>query len=532
MRNGDESSVGLALPEGLLDQPVWRLLTSGGDPRLLVEPATGLNAYGCSPRPRPEAITFASCTASSISEGAYAAAEACRQGLRRDLAAGRFPDSFASEAESVRARLARLAGAELCPGSAIILTPSGTDAELLATALARRDPARALVSVLVGQEETGSGVVHAAAGRHFAARTALGVAASPGEVVAGMEGIALVTRKLRDPTGRLIAADEVETAVEHSVEQAVRGGAEVLLHVLDVSKTGLVAPSFALVRALAERHGTKLSVVVDACQFRTDPATIARYLAAGFLVLVTGSKFFTGPPFAGALLLPPDIAERACRRPLPAGLAAYATRDDLPPDWHAARAPLSLARNVGELLRWEAALFEMTRFCAVPAAERRATLAQFAAAITARLAASARLQLLPAAAVTRGPFATPDSWDGVRTIFPFTVRGDSGLCDLAALQRLHRAINLDLSDRPECLARDRMLAAQPCHIGQPVRLHADAERAGIAALRVAGGARLVSGVAFDPSLGADPPARLAREIGDAITAIDKIELLLSSSPAP
>src|SRR5690242_11601870 len=55
-----------------------QLLTAGGDSRLRVDPATGLNAYGCSPSPRPWAITFASTTATSISDHAFAAVERCR----------------------------------------------------------------------------------------------------------------------------------------------------------------------------------------------------------------------------------------------------------------------------------------------------------------------------------------------------------------------------------------------------------------------------------------------------------------------
>src|SRR5207248_5203474 len=48
--------------------PVELLMETGGDVRLRVDPESGLNAYGCSHRPRPWAITFASTTASSISE--------------------------------------------------------------------------------------------------------------------------------------------------------------------------------------------------------------------------------------------------------------------------------------------------------------------------------------------------------------------------------------------------------------------------------------------------------------------------------
>ena len=61
--------------------PLEALLVSGGDARLALDPLTGLNPYGCSPTPRPEAIDFASSTASSISMHAYLRAERTRQML-------------------------------------------------------------------------------------------------------------------------------------------------------------------------------------------------------------------------------------------------------------------------------------------------------------------------------------------------------------------------------------------------------------------------------------------------------------------
>lgn len=37
--------------------PLEQILTSGGDTRLHLDPATMLNGYGCRPFPRPEAYT-------------------------------------------------------------------------------------------------------------------------------------------------------------------------------------------------------------------------------------------------------------------------------------------------------------------------------------------------------------------------------------------------------------------------------------------------------------------------------------------
>ena len=75
--------------------PVECLLEAGGDVRLRVDPQTGLNAYGCSHRPRPWAITFASTTASSVSQRAYIAAESARRRITLSALAGRGNSALA-----------------------------------------------------------------------------------------------------------------------------------------------------------------------------------------------------------------------------------------------------------------------------------------------------------------------------------------------------------------------------------------------------------------------------------------------------
>ena len=57
------------------------LLVDGGDGRLALDPITGRNRYGCCPGPDPQLADFGSSTASVISEGGFAAAEALRQRL-------------------------------------------------------------------------------------------------------------------------------------------------------------------------------------------------------------------------------------------------------------------------------------------------------------------------------------------------------------------------------------------------------------------------------------------------------------------
>src|SRR5260370_36594900 len=68
---------------GELFLPLYRLLSGGGDPRLTVDPASGVNAYGCRPFPCPDTLSFASSTATSISQPAYDPAAEARQRLIR-----------------------------------------------------------------------------------------------------------------------------------------------------------------------------------------------------------------------------------------------------------------------------------------------------------------------------------------------------------------------------------------------------------------------------------------------------------------
>lgn len=70
---------------------------------------------------------------------------------------------------------------------------------------------------------------------------------------------------------------------------------------------------------------------MDACQLRLEDQNVRKYVSLGFLTLVTGSKFYCGPPFCGAVLFPPEaLAElQAGHEHLPAGFDDYFTRHEV-----------------------------------------------------------------------------------------------------------------------------------------------------------------------------------------------------------
>jgi hypothetical protein len=243
---------------------------------------------------------------------------------------------------------------------------------------------------------------------------------------------------LRTQEGLPLDPAGLDAAFETRAAQAVAAGQRVLLVLSDLSKSGLLAPSPACALGLRQRFAGHLDVLVDACQFRLSPATLRAYLGAGAMVAVTGSKFATGPAFSGALLLPRALAAAWKGRSLPGSLAAYSARADWPQGW-TARAALDADANLGLLMRWEAALAEIKAFQALPEPALRGFLADFAAAVRARLARPGALLALPAPDPLRG-LGTDQGWDAVATVFPFMLKRGRGVLDGDGVDKVYQTL--------------------------------------------------------------------------------------------
>jgi hypothetical protein len=501
------------------------LMETGGDIRLQRDPRSALNGYGCSHRPRPWAVTFASSTASSSSERGYRAADEARLKTTAALLAGGRREAVAASLQAVRDGIARVYG--LDAGTAIVLAASGTDTELLALALTHlAGPEAPIRNILIAPAETGRGVPMAARGVHFSVNTALGADVTQEAPIAGFRPDTAVTNvPLRRAEGGLRDPAAVEAEIVASVEAGIAAGARVILHGLDLSKTGLLAPRPALLRALRARFGGRFDIVIDACQARLSPASIRAYLALDAVVLITGSKFFTGPPFAGAALVPPGVAARLHAGRLPEGLDAYFGRDEFPPDCPAADA-LPPIGNYGLALRWHAALAEMRAFMAVAPARRAEILTRFAETVARKIAENPALRLLPRPAPVRGERDEP--WERLQSIFTFSLRAPHApgrfLTPVEA-RAVYLWLNADLS---ALLPTQAALAARICHIGQPVSLTQDGPEGLQGVLRVSAGARLISGEPSHQNFPEDQ--RIAREMADLGTVFDKIALILANWP--
>ncbi|MGY3034837.1 hypothetical protein ACVIIV_004007 [Bradyrhizobium sp. USDA 4354] len=503
--------------------PLDTLLVSGGDPRLALDPNDRVNAYGCAASPEPEVWNFASSTASTISQAAYDRAALAREELMHKCLFDEVEVAFDARCEDMRDELR--GHLQLSPRVDVVFSPSGTDSQLHALFLARTILGARPVTIMVGADQTGSGTIHTARGHHFSSMTASGIAVRKDGAVAGLAGASLALPLCEAAPGIAMRADADE-AVLHAVEATIAQGAPVLLQIMDSSKLGWRAPSAACLDEIARRWPRKVQIVVDACQARLGRRQLRSYLDRGYMVLISGSKFFGGPAFSGALLVPKGLSRSLDRiEGIAPGIFDYAGHCDWPMGWTALRSRFERRPNFGQWLRWEAALAEIGSYYAVPGAFRAGMLAELAAGIDSMIALSASLCPVPAATKMAG---VDDEEFAQRTIFPFTLLRDGKPVSIAETGAVHRALARDMSEEIGGSAADRDVAAQRCLIGQPVRLERQ-DGTPQAVLRLCVGARLVT-EAWSPDR-AEARRNVQRVLDRIAHVLVKIELLLGRGAA-
>jgi len=424
----------------LTDTARW--LTLGGDERILPSGSQGRNRYGCPPYPDPGVLAFGSSTASIISPQAYAAVDRLRSNMTDDA---RWR---AHQLKRQGDELAALLGIEDLEPE-VVLGPSGTDMHRLAVQLIRKIDGRHPACIMAEGAETGSGVPAALAG---------GEGDGP-----------IIPVRLRDDRGEPRAPAEVNAEAEEAAIRLDGQGHHCLLVITDVSKTGLLGPDMAMAARLQQRLSGRLRVLVDACQMRLSARTLRTYLNRGFWVILTGSKFLSGPTFSGALMLPKG------------------QRGDL--------SPPQTPSHPGLILRWEAALEELRAFRQLPDKRVHGILEAFAEAIHRHMAATPTLQPLPVPRLQR--FGGQDRrWDQVQTIFPFVPAAAGGPgdqmrpLDRQQSQLLYRSLQQSFPTRLHPAGGQRCLLGQPVPCGYRDGIPVSALRLSISARQVVDADRL------------------------------------------
>ena len=298
-------------------------------------------------RPAPHEIWFSStsCVAPSLFAQAAGLATLARLMAQEETQGPNLSGWF----DTLRARIGASFGA---PGTAVLLAPS---------IAAARDLARAVTY-----------------GIHGEAAWELSAGAAESQDMALEEGAVDIPLRLADgrPREALAIDGAAVTAARHM-------GGPLLIHLLDQSLSGLCGVSRASAEAIAKDH--KALTLVDASLMRVPDERLRADLAAGRMVLISGSTFLGGHGASAALLVPASLTARL-RHAAPEVYLRDAALYDMAADWRGFFCTEGAQRlNMGLGLRWSTALAELDRYMRMPEALREAILALFVRKVRTRL---------------------------------------------------------------------------------------------------------------------------------------------------
>ncbi len=475
-----------------LAKPTEYLLMAGGDLRLNIDEFQLLNKYGCRPFPRPEAYTFASSTATSVSNYAFDKTDKARSILIQNCLKKGLKNATIDFSELLKNNLRR--ALKIKDDCQIIFSPSGTDSSLQIGAITQIMTDKEITHVLVASDETGSGIATALNGRHFENTTALNYPVKQGDKIEGFRDVDLIKVPFRDENGQLKSSSTLDTEIFDAISKTNELGRHVVLHAMDQSKLGYQSPSEEMIGNLNTLDNLSIQIIVDGSQLRLDPIDIRQYLNKGYIVTITGSKYFTGPPYAGALIVPKSVSTsiNSVKNTIPKGLTNYYNHSDWPTSWYCSK-DLSDGFNYGSYMRWNAAIVEMDRYFKTPILYRNLGIEMFCNFVEDSIKEATFLEPLFGDETKINTYNTEKfGLRNIRTIFPFFILKNNEALAVDAVKKLYILLNSDISDQFESSSLEIIrLAAQKCHIGQAVDVKYGHDFQS-AVLRISLGARVIS----------------------------------------
>jgi len=510
-----------------LAKPTEYLLMSGGDLRLNIDEFQLLNKYGCRPFPRPEAFTFASSTATSVSNFAFDKTDKVRTILIQNSLKKGLKNATIEFSELLKNNLRK--ALKISNESQIIFSPSGTDSALQIAAITQIVSKKEITHVLVASDETGSGVPAALKGCHFENTSALNFPVKKGNRIEGFRDIDLIKISLRDENGTLKSHLQLDNEVFTAISKTNELGRHIVLHAMDQSKLGYQSPSEDMIANLNSLKNLSMQIIVDGSQLRLDPEDIQNYLNKGYIVTITGSKYFTGPPYSGALIVPKSVSQsiNSIKKKLPKGLTNYYNHSDWPTSWFCSK-DLSEGFNYGSYMRWNAAIVEMDRYYKTPILYRNLGIEMFCNFVEDSIKDATFLEPLFGDETKINTYNSEKfGLRNIRTIFPFFILKDNTALSTDHVKKLYTLLNSDISGQFEDSSLDIIrLATQKCHIGQAVDVKYGTDFQS-AVLRISLGARVISEswVNRDISLFF---RNIESQMNQITVIIKKIELILSN----
>ena len=112
--------------------------------------------------------------------------------------------------------------------------------------------------------------------------------------------------------------------------ECIQSGEVPVVHTVYGSKTGITHELDEETQKMVQKmNGVQ---VVDACQGRFRDSFVNEVLAAKSIVLITGSKFYRGPPFSGAVIVPAEIMDQlqSINGTMPYGLNTFIGQAEIP----------------------------------------------------------------------------------------------------------------------------------------------------------------------------------------------------------
>ena len=510
-----------------LAKPTEYLLMSGGDLRLNIDEFELLNKYGCRPFPRPEAFTFASSTATSVSNYAFDKTDKVRTILIQNSLKKGLNDATLDFSELLKNNLRK--SLKIKDDCQIIFSPSGTDSSLQIGAITQIITNKEITHVLVASDETGSGIATALKGRHFENTTALNYPVKQGDKIEGFRDVDLIKVPFRDENGQLKSSAQLDNEIFDAISKTNDLGRHVVLHTMDQSKLGYQSPSKEMIHKLNSLNDLSIQIIVDGSQLRLDPIDIRQYLNKGYIVTITGSKYFTGPPYAGALIVPKSVSKsiNTVKNTLPKGLTQYYNHSDWPVSWRCSKS-LPDGFNYGSYMRWNAAIVEMERYFKTPILYRNLGIEMFCNFVEDSIKDASFLEPLFGDETKINTYNTEDfGLRNIRTIFPFFILMNNQALTVDKVKKLYLLLNSDISDQFSASSLEIIrLAAQKCHIGQAVNVKYRNDLQS-AVLRISLGARVISEswVNRDISIYF---RNIEAQMNQITVIIKKIELILSN----
>ncbi|UIF88668.1 hypothetical protein KAF44_25470 (plasmid) [Cupriavidus necator] len=494
---------------------VSRLLTYGGDYRISLDPLTLRNKYGCAPEPDSSLLPFGSATASTISEIGFLAAGDAHHRINRCLMRETPHNVYLGEIARLRNQIIDIFNLESYQGTEVVFSPSGTDSHILASKLIVGSSKKRVLSVMVQPSETGSGIKSALMGGECQMPFQTNLENNP----FGKIDVESISLRASDCSAR--TTQSIDDDLESLVSSAIQKYDRILITLTDVSKTGLLSPSPALALALKIRWPHVIEILVDASQFRISITTLNNYIKTDFMVIVTGSKFLSGPTFSSVLLIPESSTSRLIKRPLTSMGGINSSRAEWPQHWAGVQS-LPNSCNFGLILRWAAALAELRAFLRIPEDQVTYIARTFEHAVSTWLDESQHFLFLKNPALRRDPSGTCESWDHIQTIFPFIMlekhRGRKAKpLSLESTRLIYNQMNKRIAKNTG--DRTQKIIAARCEIGQPV-VCGETQGDQVAALRLCLSSRLIRQAAEDKESG------MRNLIDRGITTLEKSEFLV------